>query len=405
MVGKTGTVVAVAGLLVCGSINTLAIKVAYSVKATGPGGNEELFVKPWFGTFVMFVAMACALPFDRDMRRCGRAPADDLKQSLLMDLVPDSTAAQAGATSSQAGWWRKVTMVSIPAVFDILATGLSSMGFVFLPASVYQLMRGAEMVFSALFSVVFLRRKLWGFHWLGVMLCMVGVFLVGLASVWGQADAGTDASADGGGHNMLLVGMSLALLGQVVQAGQVVAEEWLLVDMDLPGIQVVGFEGVWGVVVMLATVFPVLKLIPGSDHGCLEDDSSVVAMATSNNTIFAVMFVFWLSCGLYNVAGIAVTGALSAVHRVMLEAFRTSIVWVFGLGVHYLVDSASPYGESWTAYSWLELVGFGVLMVGQVVYGQMVKVPGLAYPAEEPTVVSMASPGHLKHLASPLPRA
>ena len=43
--------------------------------------------------------------------------------------------------------------VAIPSFFDILATGLCSMGFLYIPASVWQLLRGAEMVFAAIFAV------------------------------------------------------------------------------------------------------------------------------------------------------------------------------------------------------------------------------------------------------------
>ncbi len=41
-------------------------------------------------------------------------------------------------------------------------------------ASVYQMMRGAEMLFAAFFAVVFLHRKLNRFHYYGLLCCVVG---------------------------------------------------------------------------------------------------------------------------------------------------------------------------------------------------------------------------------------
>ena len=41
------------------------------------------------------------------------------------------------------------------------------------PRSVYQMMRGAEMLFAAVFSVVFLHRKLNRLHLLGILCCVV----------------------------------------------------------------------------------------------------------------------------------------------------------------------------------------------------------------------------------------
>eukprot|EP00435_Cladocopium_sp_Y103_P047737 s2372_g14.t1 len=64
--------------------------------------------------------------------------------------------------------------------------------------------------------------------------------------------------------------------------------------------------------------------------------------------LFSLILLYTFSCATYNISGIAVTGALSAVHRVMLEALRTLIVWAFGLWVHYCVDRTSLMGEVWT---------------------------------------------------------
>lgn len=393
--GGFGTATAVAGLLACGSLNTISMKVAFTMKGEDLSGHEAVFQKPWFVTFVMFVAMATSLLFDKTMWR----KRNGLQESLI-DSCPKQPSEHASLT-----WGQKVRMVAFPAVFDIIATGLCSMGFLYIPASVWQLLRGAEMVFSAIFAVVFLRRKFLIFHWLGVLMCTLGIVLVGLASVWGSESQPTNASAASQEENvqLMLFGMGLALGGQVVQAAQVIAEEYLLKEVDLPGLQIVGFEGIWGGLIMLIVVFPLLLWLPGSDHGHLEDEREAWSMVTSNPALLSTICIYTFSCAVYNMAGIAVTGALSAVHRVMLEAFRTSIVWIFGLSVHYFHDRRSPFGEAWTPWSWLEVCGFMVLMLGQAVYGEMLRLPCFTYPPGAIDVSRMASPGNLRNLASPLP--
>merc|ERR1712004_106113 len=97
-------------------------------------------------------------------------------------------------------WSRKVKMVSIPAVFDIVATGLCGMGFLYIPASVWQLLRGAEMVFTAIFSITFLTRRLRSYHWLGLIFCTVGIVLVGFASVGGESESASKSSDSTGGN-------------------------------------------------------------------------------------------------------------------------------------------------------------------------------------------------------------
>ena len=53
------------------------------------------------------------------------------------------------------------------------------------------------------------------------------------------------------------------------------------------------------------------------------------------------------------------------------------IIWGFGLFVHYKVDPQSPFGEEWTSSSRLQLCGFLVLITGQAIYGEIIRLPGL----------------------------
>ena len=64
-------------------------------------------------------------------------------------------------------------MLAIPTFFDLIATVLMNIGLLSVTASVYQMMRGAEMLFAALFSITFLHRSLNRFHLMGILCCMV----------------------------------------------------------------------------------------------------------------------------------------------------------------------------------------------------------------------------------------
>jgi drug/metabolite transporter (DMT)-like permease len=66
-----------------------------------------------------------------------------------------------------------VLLLAIPTVFDLAATVLMNVGLLSVTASVYQMMRGAEMLFAALFTVVFLKRSLNRLHFLGMLFCVV----------------------------------------------------------------------------------------------------------------------------------------------------------------------------------------------------------------------------------------
>jgi len=377
-------------MISAGTVNTLTTKMQFTTISINRDGVQAPFTKPWFATFNMLAAMALVGVVDKCIRTCCA------KQT----LSPDVEYAPLEEESETVSYKKKVLMVSIPAAFDLLATAFCCMGMLYIPASIWQMLKGGSIIFCGLFSVTFLKRKLYGFHWLGLMICVLGLATVGLSSVLGDSQ-----QPGAGSTSELFLGMGLVALGQVVQAAQLIAEEYLMKDVDLPGMQIIGWEGIWGTAMMLLIVYPLLYVLPGSDHGHQEDVIDTFTMVKNNGHLCLLVIVYLISCGSFNASGIAVTGALSATHRMMMDASRTCVIWFFGLYVHYRVDPSSPYGEAWTSWSPLQLVGFLILVGGQAIYGQIFSVKGFTYPPRTPGMdKAFASPGSLM-ICTPLPIA
>lgn len=339
----------VVGALLCGALITITQKA-------------ENFQKPWFFTWMMFVGMTLALILDgRALWQALRQVLRPAQAPLQVQLVPNAAAVGHGCPS-----WSQVKRVSVPASFDLLATALASFGFLYIAPSVFQLLRGIEPVFVALLRVCFPTNHLplTRAHWTAVMITVAGVTLVGCASLLSKASF---SPLEEGGVYQELWGMALVVMAQAVQAAQVVAEEHIVID-KLSEIQVAGFEGMWGALIMMAMalVLHVLPGIPNEYRGDTELDG--FAMLFSNLRLSLLVLFYTISCTTYNICGIGVSKELSSLYRVMLETFRTCLVWIFGLTVHYCFDEASPFGEAWTRYSWLELGGFAVLVLAQKVY-------------------------------------
>ena len=71
------------------------------------------------------------------------------------------------------------------------------------------MLRGAEILFSAIFAVTFLKRKLYKRHYIGIAFCLVGITMVGASSLLTPSgDATSDASK-------VLLGMVLIVVAQV----------------------------------------------------------------------------------------------------------------------------------------------------------------------------------------------
>jgi len=104
----------------------------------------------------------------------------------------------------------------LPAMLDMTATSMMYVGLNLTFASVFQMLRGAVVIFTGILSMVFLRQKLQLFHWLGMLLVLGGLSLVGLASL---------QSKDSANAPNPLVGDILIIAAQLVVAVQVVVEE------------------------------------------------------------------------------------------------------------------------------------------------------------------------------------
>lgn len=407
------TALLVIGMVLSGTMNTVVMKIQFTLTSTGTSGELKPFSKPWYGTFNMLFAMALVLAVEQLLSGCYLCRANK-GETLLGDVSPRhrNDARETGGRT----WRQKVVLTSIPSVFDLLATVLGCMGVLYIPASIFQMLRGSCIIFTALFAVLVLKRRLISANWLGLFLVVLGVTLVSLANVLGEkagavssagssggAGSGEDAAKKATDNSLAMLGIVLTLLGQVVQAAQVIAEEWLLKDLDLPPMQIIGFEGLWGMLIMICLIYPVLYMLPGSDDGHLEDPFGTLVMVQNNPYLMLCAGLYLCSCGTLNATGIAVTGALSGVLRMMLDALRTLGIWAFFLFVHYFVDESSPFGETLTPYSGLQLLGFVVLVLGQAVYGEVVRVPGLHYPPVAFSAATFASPGAAANFASPLP--
>ena len=67
---------------------------------------------------------------------------------------------------------------------------------------------------------------------------------------------------------------------------------------------------------------------------------------------------------------------LSAVHRTLIDASRTVVVWMIELFLYYAVND-KDIGEAWTSYSPLQLGGFIVLLFGTLLYNGVIKFEAL----------------------------
>ncbi|CAL4176649.1 unnamed protein product, partial [Meganyctiphanes norvegica] len=252
----------------------------------------------------------------------------------------------------------------IPAFCDMLATSIMYLGLTLTYASSFQMLRGAVIVFTGLFSVAFLGRKLRYFNWLGIGIIIVGLLLTGIADfIVGDT---------GGDMNAILTGDLLIVLGQIVTATQMVVEEKFVMGHNVPALLAVGWEGLFGFITLSILLIPMYHIPAGpfgmgNPRGVLEDALDGFTQLGNSWQLCLGISGNILSIAFFNFAGVSITKELSATSRMVLDSVRTLVVWVFSLLVGWQAFIAKQFA--------LTFVGFILLVTGMFIYNDLLILP------------------------------
>jgi Nucleotide-sugar transporter len=282
------------------------------------------------------------------------------------------------------GW--KVSLLALPACCDITGTTLMNVGLLFVVASIYQMTRGALVLFVGLFSVVFLKRKLYLYHWFSLLLVVVGVGLVGLAGALFKGDKNphslpednvdlvrtlvkvvrdvvSQAEAPAVLHTVL--GIFLIAFAQVFTATQFCLEEWILERYALEPLKVVSWEGIFGFIVTVLGQVILHFTVGTSEKGKYGyfDAQEGYREVFSNRAIAISSVLIMISIGGFNFFGLSVTRSISATSRSIIDTCRTLFIWIVSLGL------------GWESFKWLQVVGFALLVYGTFMFNDLIRPP------------------------------
>jgi drug/metabolite transporter (DMT)-like permease len=180
----------------------------------------------------------------------------------------------------------KVLLLAAPSSCDIAGTTLMNVGLLFVAASIYQMTRGALVLFVGLFSVLFLRRRLHLYQWSALFIVVLGVAIVGLSGALFSGDSGHDINQNASVTNVAsrafiqardvartpeavqtIIGVLLIAAAQIFTATQFVLEEWILEHYAMEPIHVVGWEGVFGFLVTVVGMVTMYLIVGRTDAG------------------------------------------------------------------------------------------------------------------------------------------
>jgi len=321
-------------------------KLAYQIKTEGdPDYGPHNFRKPWFMVLLMFVGMTMSYPVYWFM-------------SAQQQKV-------AGPPKKQEPW-RVYALVFVPAMLDLIGSVLSFTGLVYIGNSTALMLGSTIILFVAVNSYIFLGRRFNKIQMSGMFVVFLAIMIIGKAASLSAEETSSSSSAAEQG-----LGIFLCILARFVNSIQFVVEEKMLGDTSLEPLQVVGTEGIYGLIVTACVIMPIAASIPGDDVGHVYENTADSVLMLHNWTLDSILFLYLLGLWGLNALGMMVTKHLGGVFRAVSTNLQSLFVWLIDLGLFYGVGTGFgfPVGEAWKGQgSWLQAFGFVVLVSGTLTY-------------------------------------
>lgn len=166
--------------------------------------------------------------------------------------------------------------------------------------------------------------------------------------------------------NNVITGDLLIVLAQIITSCQMVYEEKYVGSLDIPPLQAVGWEGVFGFSMLACLLVPMYFIhVPApfdkNAHGVLEDLPDALCQIMNNPYLVLAITGTILSIATFNFAGISVTKEISATTRMVLDSVRTFVIWMVSLAIGW---QKKVHG--------LEVAGFCFLIFGLFLYNGII---------------------------------
>ncbi|KAF8626297.1 hypothetical protein AX15_004967 [Amanita polypyramis BW_CC] len=335
--------------------------------------NHVLFQQPVWQTLQMFLGeMLCFLPVIYTWLQSCRNPSVQLP--IDSEEVPKP--AKAHSTQQLTGY--KVALLWIPALCDLTGTTLMNVGLLYTPVSIFQMTRGALVLFVGALSVIFLRRRLWFYQWFSLFVVMAGISLVGYSgSLIKDAIQEPAAHLSSLGRSVsvqsekpeltkVVVGVFFILFAQIFTAIQFVVEEKILSRYTVAPLVAVGWEGLFGTLSILLFM-PILSIPSVTAKSPFFDLPRGWRQMIETPTVLWSSIAIACSISLFNYFGLSVTRHVSATARSLTDTCRTLSIWLISLGL--------GWEKLLFPISVLQVFGFSLLVYGTFLFNDLIAIP------------------------------
>jgi len=278
--------------------------------------------------------------------------------------------------------WTKSGLLALPAFCEVLSTCMLYIALSMTSASSYQMLRGSVIIFTALISRMFFKRKLVKFQWFSLIVILLGLVIVGLSDFNSDKTPTCMTTFKDASARLVtyhppekcvdhsIMGDMMVLGAMVVYAVQQTYEEKVLKGYNISPLNAIGWEGFYGfsiisLMVVASAYIPTNSLLGHSPSPpyYLEDPIGALKTLIESPTLFITFLGVSASVPISNYFGMSLTKEMTATTRMILETLRTFVVWVVSLGLE------------WQKFYYLQPLGFVVMIIGFFLYYDILILP------------------------------
>lgn len=252
----------------------------------------------------------------------------------------------------------------LPSVFYVACATCAAFAVAFGSPSLMECLATSSVIFQPIWQFLLLRKKLNCSQFLSLCVAFIGLIVATSTAFFSNTKSG----------DYPVVGVFLMISAQILSSLQYVMEEKYMNQRKYPPSLALGVEGVLGFI-MTVIVLLILQKIAVKENGPIQKSKwfgfaensvdSFVQMRGSTRLKWLILaYMICTFCFMFS--GINTTKRFSSIHRVLLAASKAVLVWVVQLVMYPITHGAD--GETWSKYSFMQLGGFVVLIVGDILF-------------------------------------
>ncbi|XP_037952587.1 solute carrier family 35 member F6 [Teleopsis dalmanni] len=330
-----------------GALNVILLKYTDILKAECKDGQSRPFQHPILQTFIMFLGELLCFGVFKFVYFLLQRREDGSENEHLV---------------TRGGREFSPISLLLPALLDAIASILMFTALYLTYASSFQVIRETLIIFIAIFSSIYLNNVLHSRHWMGIFMISCGV--IAIVSIDAQRVYYDKASLSSSDVNAILTGDLLIICAQVFRGAQFIYEEKFVKGADIPAMQAVGWQGVFGTVITLflgicMNFMPTKAPFDQNSRSVFDDFGDVLTQLHSRPLLIALLMLFFISCACYNYTGMILLKQ-STLSRLLAEGLSISFVWIIVL----LLE--------WEYLNIVMLLGILIVQIGVVTYRRAV---------------------------------